>query len=81
MLLIQELHLHNIESEARKIIKLEIEDKCQFCPEFKAEINTEEVFANFEEAEKNFLITCKNRGICKNIQRYLEKTKEPYDEQ
>ena len=51
------------------MIELKIEDYCQDCPEFKAEINESVVI---DRSIKQTQIRCKHEDRCLSIKTYLE---------
>ena len=54
------------------MIELNVEDYCQNCGRFEAEITTMEKGCTWQEKSYNTIITCKNREKCKKLMEYLK---------
>lgn len=54
------------------MIKLDVDDYCQNCGNFEAEITTIEKGYTWQEKSYDTIITCKNRDKCKEAMEYLK---------
>lgn len=54
------------------MIKLDVRDYCQECPDFEADVNRNVITGPFDELiECNTVIQCENRIRCESIIKYL----------
>ena len=58
------------------MITLKVMDRCQNCPEFKAEAQMEIFYSLDSVTETNVEIKCKNEPLCNFIQEFLKKENE-----
>lgn len=54
------------------MIKLNIEDRCQECDMFEADVNKEQLFYGCELVETITEITCKNNELCNRLIEFLK---------
>ena len=54
-------------------IRLEVEEYCGNCCDFKPNVDKSCYFVGHNEARYNTTITCKNADKCELIRKYLEK--------
>ena len=55
------------------MIKLDIQPYCEDCVNFEADVETNIYYVYFDEKQIVSSVRCKNRKICENIKRYLER--------
>lgn len=60
-------------------IKLQVEDYCQNCPEFEADVRKEKVFVNDRsdifncEIITETTVTCEHRDKCAELRKHIER--------
>ena len=55
------------------MIKLEVEEYCDDCPEFDAHVEKEVLFAGYSKKYCNTNITCEHKDKCKRLKDMIEK--------
>lgn len=57
----------------KEMIKLEVEEYCDDCPEFDAHVEKEVLFAGYSKKYCNTNITCEHKDKCKRLKDMIEK--------
>lgn len=58
--------------EEEEMIRLEVEDYCQNCPDFEAKVDSTSLHANDKEVVNYHIIRCKHARRCERMKEYLE---------
>lgn len=59
------------------MIRVEVQDYCQSCPEFEPDVErSTQIYADFKVVgQTDTVIRCEHRTRCENIKRYIDKEK------
>lgn len=63
------------------MIKLEVEEYCDDCPEFDAHVEKEVLFAGYSKKYCNTNITCEHKDKCKRLKDMIEKEAKKRNDQ
>lgn len=62
------------------MIKLEVEEYCDDCPEFDAHVEKAVLFAGYSKKYCNTNITCEHKNKCKRLKDMIEKKAKKIDD-
>lgn len=54
------------------MIRLEVEEICETCPNFEAVSSTSTLYAENEPVHTEHVVTCRNSEVCRNIRAFME---------